>query len=204
MKFAPFVFCLFLFQFVRAQTIDSVALNNFRDAVLELQNSELMRSGSLAISIKSVKERSNVFALNQERSLPSASTLKLVSTATVLALFGGDFKFQTFLEHDGAIKGDTLLGNLYIHGTGDPSLGSDRFKGYPTANDLILRWTAAVKKAGIKHIKGKILPDASFFDNATLASTWIWGDIGSAGDQCAADGDHTCRFTHVFCKRLHS
>jgi D-alanyl-D-alanine carboxypeptidase/D-alanyl-D-alanine-endopeptidase (penicillin-binding protein 4) len=86
-----------------------------------------------------------------------------VSTATVLALFGGDFKFQTFLEHDGAIKGDTLLGNLYIHGTGDPSLGSDRFKGYPTANDLILRWTAAVKKAGIKHIKGKILPDASFF-----------------------------------------
>jgi D-alanyl-D-alanine carboxypeptidase/D-alanyl-D-alanine-endopeptidase (penicillin-binding protein 4) len=56
MKFAPFVFCLFLFEFVRAQTIDSVALNNFRDAVLELQNSELMRSGSLAISIKSVKE----------------------------------------------------------------------------------------------------------------------------------------------------
>jgi D-alanyl-D-alanine carboxypeptidase/D-alanyl-D-alanine-endopeptidase (penicillin-binding protein 4) len=179
MKFAPFVFCLFLFQFVHAQTIDSVALSNFRDAVLELQNSELMRSGSLAISIKSVKERSNVFALNHERSLPSASTLKLVSTATVLALFGGDFKFQTFLEHDGAIKGDTLLGNVYIHGTGDPSLGSDRFKGYPTANDLILRWTAAVKKAGIKHIKGKILPDASFFDNAPLASTWIWGDIGN-------------------------
>jgi D-alanyl-D-alanine carboxypeptidase/D-alanyl-D-alanine-endopeptidase (penicillin-binding protein 4) len=179
MKFTPFVFCLFLITNTFAQPIDSIGLNNFRDAVLELQNSELMRSGSLAISIKGVKDRNTVFALNSERSLPSASTLKLVSTATVLALFGGDYKFQTFLEHDGVIKGDTLIGNLYIHGTGDPSLGSDRFKEYPAASDLVVRWTAAVKKAGIKYIKGKVLPDASFFDEGTIASTWIWGDIGN-------------------------
>ncbi|MET7253541.1 D-alanyl-D-alanine carboxypeptidase/D-alanyl-D-alanine endopeptidase [Dyadobacter fermentans] len=162
-----------------AQVIDSTGLVRFSDAVLELQNSEFMRSGSLAVSVKAVKEGTNVFALNTERSLPSASTLKLVSTATVLALFGGDFKFQTFLEHDGVLRGDTLAGNLYIHGTGDPSLGSDRFKDYPTASEMISRWVAAVKKAGIKYIKGKVIADASFFDKEAVASTWIWGDMGN-------------------------
>lgn len=166
-------------QAASAQVIDSTGLVRFSDAVLELQNSEFMRSGSLAVSVKAVKEGTNVFALNTERSLPSASTLKLVSTATVLALFGGDFKFQTFLEHDGVLRGDTLAGNLYIHGTGDPSLGSDRFKDYPTASEMISRWVAAVKKAGIKYIKGKVVADASFFDKEAVASTWIWGDMGN-------------------------
>jgi D-alanyl-D-alanine carboxypeptidase/D-alanyl-D-alanine-endopeptidase (penicillin-binding protein 4) len=179
MKFGLFLFFLLFSYYSNAQSIDSIALNNFRDAVLELENSELMRSGSLSVSVKKVKEASNVFALNTERSLPSASTLKLVSTATALAIFGGDFKFQTFLEHDGVIRNDTLLGNLYIHGTGDPSLGSERFKGYPTGVELINRWAAAVKKKGIRYIKGKIIADASFFDTETIASTWIWGDIGN-------------------------
>ncbi|WP_229211205.1 D-alanyl-D-alanine carboxypeptidase/D-alanyl-D-alanine endopeptidase [Dyadobacter jiangsuensis] len=164
---------------VSAQVIDSTGLVRFSDAVLELQNSEFMRSGSLAVSVKAVKEGKNLFALNAERSLPSASTLKLVSTATVLALFGGDFRFQTFLEHDGILRGDTLVGNIYMHGTGDPSLGSDRFKGYPTAPEMISRWVAAVKKAGIKYIKGKVIADASFFDKEAVASTWIWGDMGN-------------------------
>jgi len=180
MRATLLLFCIFLTTRVAsAQAIDSAGLVRFSDAVLELQNSEFMRSGSLAVSVRAVKEGTNVFALNPERSLPSASVLKLVSTATVLTLLGGDFKFQTFLEYDGAIRGDTLAGNLYIHGTGDPSLGSDRFKGYPTAPEMISRWVGAVKRAGIKYIKGKVIADASFFDKEAVASTWIWGDMGN-------------------------
>lgn len=170
---------LLLCQSAFPQSVDSTALANLSDAVLELQNSEFMRSGTLAVSVKTAREKTSIFALNPERSIPSASTLKLVSTATVLALFGGDFKFQTFLEYDGTLRGDTLTGNLYIHGTGDPSLGSDRFKGYPTAPEMISRWVAAVKRSGIKYIKGKVLADASFFDKEAVASTWIWGDMGN-------------------------
>ncbi|WP_439585136.1 D-alanyl-D-alanine carboxypeptidase/D-alanyl-D-alanine endopeptidase [Dyadobacter bucti] len=179
MKFSIALFNLLFCQICIAQNIDSLALNNFRDAVLELQNSELLRNGSLAVSLKTVKDGKHIFSVNQERSLPSASTLKLVSTATALSVFGGDYRFQTFLEYDGVIKKDTLVGNLYIHGTGDPSLGSDRFKGYPGSAELLSRWAAAIQKAGIRYIKGKILGDASFFDNQPLASTWIWGDIGN-------------------------
>ncbi|TDE16365.1 D-alanyl-D-alanine carboxypeptidase/D-alanyl-D-alanine endopeptidase [Dyadobacter psychrotolerans] len=162
-----------------AQSVDSLGLTNFSDAVLELQNSELFRNGTLAVSLKSVKQGKQIFSLNQQRSLPSASTLKLVSTATVLSVFGGDHRFQTFLEYDGEIRKDTLYGNIYIRGTGDPSLGSDRFKGYPASAALLARWSAAVANAGIRFVKGSVIPDASFFDKRSVADSWIWADLGN-------------------------
>lgn len=164
---------------VRAQSVDSLGLTNLSDAVLELQNSELLRHGTLSLSVKSVTDKKTIFAINPERSLPSASILKLVSTATVLSLLGGDFRYQTFLEYDGFINKDTLVGNIYIRGTGDPSLGSDRFKDYPSTAQLITRWTLAVQKLGIKYIKGEVIGDAGFFDQNTVADSWIWGDLGN-------------------------
>ena len=179
MKFLLSLFFAVLWFTNFAQSVDSLALTNFSDAVLELNNSELFRNGSLAISLKTVKEKKSIFALNQERSLPSASILKLVSTATVLSVFGGDYRFQTFLEYDGMISKDTLFGNIYIRGSGDPSLGSDRFKGYPAGPELLKRWVTAVSTAGIRFIKGQIIADPSFFDNRSVADSWIWADLGN-------------------------
>lgn len=179
MKLIYTFFCMLIFFAGKAQPIDSLALTGFSDAVLELQNSELIRNGTLSVSVKSVVDKKTIFAINSEKSLPSASILKLVSTATILSVLGGDFRYQTFLEYDGYVMKDTLVGNIYIRGTGDPSLGSDRFKEYPSSAQLITRWTAAIQKAGIKYIKGDVLADASYFDANTLADSWIWGDLGN-------------------------
>ena len=122
---------LFPFPTLQAQTLDSLALNRLSDAVLELQNSELMRNGTLAFCLKSSKNGRTILALNHEQSVPSASTLKLVSTATVLSVLGGDYTYKTYLEYDGQIDRDTLRGDLYLRGTGDPSLGSEPLQKYP-------------------------------------------------------------------------
>lgn len=179
MKLIYTFLCMLIFFAGKAQPIDSLALTGFSDAVLELQNSELIRNGTLSVSVKSVADKKTIFAINSDKSLPSASILKLVSTATILSVLGGDFRYQTFLEYDGFIMKDTLVGNIYIRGTGDPSLGSDRFKDYLSSSQLIARWTAAIQKAGIKYIKGDVLADASYFDKNTLADSWIWGDLGN-------------------------
>ncbi|MPR31979.1 D-alanyl-D-alanine carboxypeptidase/D-alanyl-D-alanine endopeptidase [Salmonirosea aquatica] len=173
------LFYIFSLQISTAQRIDSLGLGRLADAVIELQNSELMRNGTLAFCLKSTRDGRTILGLNQEQSLPSASTLKLVSTATVLSLFGGDYTYKTYLEYDGQLVGDTLLGNLYIRGTGDPSLGSDRFEGYPDRPKLLARWTAAVRKAGIRYIRGQVAADPTFFDDKVLADTWVWGDLGN-------------------------
>jgi D-alanyl-D-alanine carboxypeptidase/D-alanyl-D-alanine-endopeptidase (penicillin-binding protein 4) len=179
MKLIFTFFCMLILHEIKAQSIDSLALTKFTDAVLELQNSELIRNGTLSVNVKSVVDRKTILAINAEKSLPSASILKLVSTATILSVLGGDFRYQTFLEYDGLIKKDTLVGNIYLRGMGDPSLGSDRFKDYPGSTLLINRWKAAIQKLGIKYIKGDILADATYFDNSTLADSWIWGDLGN-------------------------
>jgi D-alanyl-D-alanine carboxypeptidase/D-alanyl-D-alanine-endopeptidase (penicillin-binding protein 4) len=179
MKFFLTVVFSFWYCLIAAQSVDSVSIGNLSDAVLELQNGELFRNGVLAVSLKSVKDDRNIFAINSEQSLPSASTLKLVSTATALSVYGSDYRFKTFLEYDGAIQKDTLFGNIYVRGTGDPSLGSDRFKGYPSYLALLTRWSQAVSKAGIKVIKGKIVPDASYFDKRAVADSWIYADLGN-------------------------
>ena len=174
-----FIFFLLSVQVVAAQRIDSVGLGRLSDAVVELQNSELMRNGTLAFCLKSTRDGRTILGHNQQQSLPSASTLKLVSTATVLSVLGGDYTYKTYLEYDGHIVQDTLKGNLYIRGTGDPSLGSDRFEGYPDGPSLLARWTAAVRKAGITYIQGQVVADPTFFDDKALADTWVWGDLGN-------------------------
>lgn len=179
MKFFLAVIFSFWSLSLSAQSYDSLGVSNFSDAVLELQNSELFRNGTLAVSLKSVKDGRTVFSSNPVLSLPSASTLKLVTTATAISVFGADYRFKTFLEYNGSIKGDTLFGNIYVRGNGDPSLGSDRFKGYPTYNELLARWSQHVLKAGIRVIKGSIVADASYFDPRTVADSWIFSDLGN-------------------------
>ncbi|WP_414618119.1 D-alanyl-D-alanine carboxypeptidase/D-alanyl-D-alanine-endopeptidase [Dyadobacter sp. 32] len=161
------------------QPVDSLRLSNFEDAVLELQNSDLLRYGTLSVAVKNAKEGQNIFSLNPTRSLPSASTLKLVTTASALSMLGGDFRYTTYLEYDGEIRRDTLHGNLYIRGMGDPSLGSDRFKDYPNAGKMANRWAASAQKAGIRIIKGKVIADNSFFEGNTVADSWIYADLGN-------------------------
>lgn len=170
---------LFQAQLSIGQQIDSLTLNNISDAVIELQNSILMRNGFIGFSLASVENGHTLFALNQEKSMPSASTLKLFSTATALSVLGVDYRYKTYLEQDGVLRNDTLVGSLYIRGTGDPTLGSDRFKNYPTYQKVINQCVQAVRQAGIRHITGGIVADNGLFDQKTLADSWNWGDIGN-------------------------
>jgi D-alanyl-D-alanine carboxypeptidase/D-alanyl-D-alanine-endopeptidase (penicillin-binding protein 4) len=67
--------------------------------------------------------------LNMDMALKPASTLKLVSTATILELMGPDYQFETTLEYTGEIDttNNVLNGDIIIVGGGDPSLGSKYF-----------------------------------------------------------------------------
>jgi serine-type D-Ala-D-Ala carboxypeptidase/endopeptidase (penicillin-binding protein 4) len=180
----PFYIFLFLLAALgtpdaKAQKIDSAALANFTDAVLELENSEILRHGTFSVCLKNTSDQRLIFGLNQERSLPSASTLKLITTSTALSVLGPDYRCSTFLEYAGKIVNDTLKGNLYIRGTGDPSLGSERFKEYPSVLELTDRWAAAVVRAGIRYVSGQVIADASYFDGNSVADSWIYADLGN-------------------------
>ena len=105
-----------------------------------------------------------------------ASTLKTITTSTALELLGGDYSFKTTLEYDGELNIHGVLhGNLYIYGSGDPTLGSV-FLG----DTLFLNhWSEEVKRAGIQKIHGDIIADNSRYDVHGINQHWQWEDLGS-------------------------
>ncbi|ODS87583.1 MAG: D-alanyl-D-alanine carboxypeptidase/D-alanyl-D-alanine-endopeptidase [Cytophagaceae bacterium SCN 52-12] len=173
-------FCVLLPCFARGQTADSLALSRLAYAIRELQNSSLMRHGTLGVSITSGATTETLIGVNTDQSLPPASTLKLVTTAAALEVLGENFTFETYLEHDGVLSDGVLKGNLYIRGTGDPSLGSPRFRDRTDSATVFNSWLQAIRNAGIRTIQGRVFADATYFDPLGIGDSWEWGDVANA------------------------
>lgn len=117
---------------------------------------------------------------NSDLSLIPASCMKVVTTGAALHLLGEDLRFETALEYDGFIDSkNTLHGNLYIRGGGDPCLGSDRIFGGLSWKKQLEVWAGAVRKLGIVRIEGKVIGDASKWEKAQAVPSWCWEDLGN-------------------------
>lgn len=162
-----------------APTTDSLATQNLIKQVEAFQAGPATRFGTVALSVRRVRDGQELIGYNAHMSLPSASTLKLITTATALAVLGSTYTYTTTLEYDGVIKDSVLTGNLYIRGTGDPSLGSWRFIAYSDLTALLKTWSDAVKAVGIRRIQGIVVGDASLYDDLTTPDTWPFGDLGN-------------------------
>lgn len=136
-----------------------------------------MRGASFSLVVKDVQEGRTVYSYDTDRLQSPASVLKTVATATALEILGEDYRYPTTLEYDGILENGTLEGNLYIKGSGDPSLGSSHFA--PGQNKLLSTWIAALQKAGIKHITGSVISDESIFDTEGVSIKWLREDMGN-------------------------
>lgn len=120
-----------------------------------------------------------IYGRNENLGLATASTLKVITSATAFSLLGKDFRYQTTLAYSGSIAPDGVLhGDLVIVGGGDPTLGSWRY-GETKENQLLSLWVRAIREAGIKSINGKVIGDDSLWGSSSLPEGWIWQDIGN-------------------------
>lgn len=142
-----------------------------------LLQAHYMRGASFSLVVKDVQEGRTVYSYDTDRLQSPASVLKTVATATALEILGEDYRYPTTLEYDGILENGTLEGNLYIKGSGDPSLGSSHFA--PGQNKFLSTWIAALQKAGIKHITGSVISDESIFDTEGVSIKWLREDMGN-------------------------
>lgn len=155
------------------QTISSrlaVAFENFeRDAQLQNAISSLY--------VVDGKTGKVVFDKNSTIGLATASTLKVVTAATAYELLGKEFRYQTRFGYIGKIAGKALKGDFYIQPSGDPTLGSWRWKA--TADTGVMNAVlAAVKKINITSYNSLIIDNRAWNDEA-IPDGWIWQDIGN-------------------------
>ena len=118
--------------------------------------------------------------LNMDMALKPASTLKLVSTATILELLGPEYHFETKLEITGELDtiNHVLDGDIIIIGGGDPSLGSKYFAS-TKEKQFLFDWANAISDLGIDSISGRVISDARVFSWDIVPSTWSWVDMGN-------------------------
>ena len=134
-----------------------------------------LQHANIGVCVKNLSTGKTLTDYRSAFVIPPASTQKLLTTTTALELLGSDFCFSTWLETDSTIENGILLGNLYIRGTGDPTLGSQKI-----GDQMFLyRWIQALRKKGIREIRGNIIADVSFFDGDAINPQWIWEDIGN-------------------------
>ncbi|MFT3753018.1 MAG: D-alanyl-D-alanine carboxypeptidase [Paludibacter sp.] len=142
----------------------------------DFAKSPLLENANVSLLVSDANTGQALYQFRPKSLATPASTMKLVTTATALELLGPDFCFETKLEIDGKVSADSILaGNLYIHGGGDPTLGSEKLG----EKDFFPQWIQAVKNAGIKKITGQIIADATLFDDEGVNPRWTWEDMGN-------------------------
>lgn len=148
-------------------------------AYTRFENDQQLAYGSSSFTVLNAETGEVIFSKNGNTGLAPASTLKTITSATSYHLLGRDFTWETSLGYNGSVYADgTLQGDLIITGTGDPSLGSDRYEQSKSAV-ILKRWLNALQKSGIKRISGRIIADDRLFGTQTLPGGWIWQDIGN-------------------------
>lgn len=148
-------------------------------ALNRLQQDSQCKYASVSLTVLDAKTGETVFAANPNMGLATASTLKVITSITAFNILGKDFQYQTQFGYNGTIAADgTLTGDLIIKGAGDPTLGSWRYTGHKE-NDILNQMVAALQKAGIKKVNGRVIGDDSIFGTQSIPDGWIWMDVGN-------------------------
>ena len=126
---------------------------------LRSPNLSLARTSAIAVDARTGEV---LFAHNASVPVVPASNEKLPVAWAALTRLGPSYRFTTEVLGVGDRVGTTWDGDLYLRGSGDPTLA---------AGD-IGRLAAAIRATGIRSVTGRILGDESAFDTQRSVAGW--------------------------------
>ncbi len=147
-----------------------------------IMSDPVLRNASWGFVIYDPRTKKVISSYNENTPLVPASTTKLLTTETALNLLGEKFRWFTQLEYSGEIdETGNLLGNLYIVGSGDPSLGTNKAGAY-SYSMLVSEFRDAIAEKGIKKITGDIIIQTGVFisnKSQNLPANIVWLENGN-------------------------
>jgi D-alanyl-D-alanine carboxypeptidase/D-alanyl-D-alanine-endopeptidase (penicillin-binding protein 4) len=118
------------------------------------------------VVIRDTATGETLYNRNGDRRLVPASNAKLLTSTAALEILGADHRFSTDVVTAGDRRGRVLTGDLYLRGTGDPTILAADY-------DAL---AAQVAAAGIREVHGGLVADDTWFDAQRLGSDWAWDD----------------------------
>jgi serine-type D-Ala-D-Ala carboxypeptidase/endopeptidase (penicillin-binding protein 4) len=107
-----------------------------------------------------------VYSRDAGRRQQPASNAKLVTSVAALDVLGPDYRFETTVHTTGRRHGPVQDGDLYLRGTGDPTMLAADY-------DTLAKQVA---DQGIRFVSGRLVADDTWFDDVRLGTSWAWDD----------------------------
>jgi D-alanyl-D-alanine carboxypeptidase/D-alanyl-D-alanine-endopeptidase (penicillin-binding protein 4) len=130
-----------------------------------------VRRGAWGVVVHSIDRDERLVELNPRTLLVPASAAKLIALAGAVDAVGWDFRFQTTVAAAGPVVDRTIIGDLILKGSGDPTIGG-------RAGQDFTAWIEALKALGVHRIDGRIVGDDDSVDEPRPQLAWAWDDLG--------------------------
>jgi serine-type D-Ala-D-Ala carboxypeptidase/endopeptidase (penicillin-binding protein 4) len=171
-----FIFLLAISLFL----VSSGTPESLQKEIDRLERDTVLAHGLWGFTVMTADSGEIIASHNSGKSLIPASTMKILTTSAALGLLGENYRYETAIEYDGTFDSITgiITGNLYIRGSGDPTLESKYFQSKKDSMTEFQGLGNRLVALGVKKIDGKIIGDASCFLENPIPDGWSWSDIG--------------------------
>jgi len=170
----------YIFLFFIFNSILFFGQSSVQHSINLLASHSSFKNASVSFLAIDLSNSDTIAQFNPFISQPSASTTKLFTTATALEVLGPEERPKTRLYTNGKINSDsTLIGDVWIRGGCDISLGSPRFYTKKNKLNFIKEWVDSLNSMGIKYVNGTIYTDGSDFGYDSAPNGWSWSDLGN-------------------------
>ncbi|HKC63367.1 MAG TPA: D-alanyl-D-alanine carboxypeptidase/D-alanyl-D-alanine-endopeptidase [Pyrinomonadaceae bacterium] len=127
------------------------------------------------VFVMSLKDGRVLYARNADRTIAPASNMKVYTTAIALDLLGADYRWRTSVYAEAEPdKTGTIAGDLTLYGRGAPDLSSGTEKDEKSSLDEL---ADKLYERGVRHVRGSIVGDESYFRGDALGDGWLWDDV---------------------------
>lgn len=136
----------------------------------------VLKNATWGFVVYDPKTKKVISSYNENTPLVPASTTKLLTTETAMSMLGENYRWNTQLEYSGSVDENGVLnGNLYIVGSGDPSLGTNK-AGAWAYRDIISDFKEGLSGEGIKKVNGDIIIQTALFKGniSKLPENVVW------------------------------
>lgn len=139
------------------------ALTADLDAILD---DPRLDGGQASVVVRDAATGETLYEHDADERLMPASNEKLLTSAVALDVLGPEHTFATTVATAGQRTGPILRGDVYLRGTGDPTMLASDYA------ELAKQLAAG----GVRVVSGRVLADDTWFDDVRLGNDWAWDD----------------------------